>query len=299
MLLQVVSSHSPKRPLAPEHPGLHVRGPTHGVFDQFPPARWENWLVPSGVQDPSVLAVNLEGRFPTPAALVDLVLPVAKAVENNSLGQLVLIFCTPDPATKIILRALAESHDVAFFIADSVDEIRNAEPAGSLTPTELETLELLHRLGGRTTVSVFAAEASLEPSAANNRLMSVREHGLLPWQTRSRRAGNLFLDARYAVPTEDPADPTAEDFEIPAEVRSDVRALAEMQGRDPRALYAEAVSDFLERHRDHLSTEHDRLQEAIANNDEEALKAVARQYAKKRAQARRQRQAKPPKPTPG
>jgi hypothetical protein len=262
-----------------------VRGPTYGLFTEGE-GLWSQWLRPSGVESPSVLAVDLEGRFPTPAALVDLVLPLANATSGGSFGQLALIFCTSDEATKTLLRALADAHGVSFFIADSVDAIREAEPAGPLTPAETETLERLRDLGGRTTVSVFATDASLEPSAANNRLMALHEKGLLPWEERSRREGNLFLDPRYAV-SEEPADPTAPDYGLPEEVRSDLRALAEMQGRDPNSLYAEAVKDFVDRHSEHLSREHAEMQKAIADDDDEAIKAVARRYARKQAQARR------------
>jgi hypothetical protein len=286
----LVSSHSQSRRLAPL---LHVRGPTHGVLDDVGDLRWlkEQWIEASGVETPTVLAVNLEGRFPTSAALVELVLPLAKAVSAGSYGQLALTFCTPDEATKVILRALAEANETPFFIANSIDEVRDAEAVGPLTATDLETLEILRGLGGRTTVSIFATEASLEPSAAHNRLVGVRDKGLVQWQDRSRREGKLYLDPRQAVPSEDPADPSAADFEIPEPIRSDIRALAEMQGRDPNALYAEAMGEFLARHREHLEGEHERLRDAIAADDVEALKTSARLYAKKQALARRRRKA--------
>ena len=185
-----------------------------------------------------------------------------------------------------MLEALAVANGASFFIADSVDELRDAVPAGPLTAGELETLEMLRGLGGRSTVSVFAANARLEPSAANNRLMSVSEKGLIQWQDRSRREGRLYFDPRTAVPAEDPADPAAADFGVPEEIRNDVAAIAQLQGRDPGSVYVEAMGEFVDRHRDYLIEEHERLRKAIAEDDEEVLKASARRYAKKQAVAR-------------
>lgn len=267
-------------------PGLHVRGPTHGVLDEPAKVDWTSWISASGVEAPTVLAINLEGRFATPAALMELVVPLAKAVSGGSYGQLVLVFCTPDVATKAVLKALAEANDARFFIADSVDTLREAEPAGRLTPGEQETLKMLHNLGGRTTVSVFAAEASLEASAAHNRLMNIVDKGLVQWQDRSRKSGKLFFDPRSAIPKEDPTDPSAADFDVPEPVRNDLRALAEAQGREPGSLYAEAVSEFLERNSDFLKEEHARIRQAISDEDQESIEATTRRYAKKQAEAR-------------
>src|SRR4051794_15851659 len=162
-------------------PRMHVRGPTYGLLDDVDVVRYlrDLWIEPSGVETPSVLAVDLQGRFPTPDALVELVLPLAREVSSGSYGQLALIFCTPNESAKIILRGLAESQAVSFFIADSVDAISDAEPGGPLTAAQLDTLERLRRLGGSATASVFAAEASLEPSAATNRLVGLRDLGLV------------------------------------------------------------------------------------------------------------------------
>ena len=267
-------------------PGLHVRGPTHGVLDEPAQVDWRGWVSASGVGEPTVLAVNLEGRFPTPAALVELAVPLAKSVSSGSYGQLALVFCTPDRATKAVLAALAQANDARFFIADSIDDLRDAEPAGALTAGELETLEMLRNLGGRTTASVFAANASLEPSAASNRLMNVAEKGLVQWQERSRKDGRLFFDPRAAIPAKDPSDPSAADFDVPETVRNDIRALAEAQGRDPGSLYSQAVGEFLERNDEYLRGEHERLREALASEDREALKASARRFAKKQADVR-------------
>jgi HPt (histidine-containing phosphotransfer) domain-containing protein len=283
MLQHAVGSQSSSWRLAP---GLHVRGPTHGVLDAPEQIEWAKWIRASGVREPTVLAINLEGRFATPAALIELVAPLAQSVSSGQYGQLALVFCTPDEATKAVLAALAEAHGATFFIANSIEELREAEPAGPLTAGERETLRMLRELGGRTTASVFAAEASLEPSAANNRLVNVSEKGLVQWQDRPRPEGKLYFDPRTAIPAEDPADPTAADFELPEEVRNDMRALAELRGSDTRSLYAEALGEFLSRNNDYLSEEHERLRRALAENDTDALRSTTRRHAKKQAAAR-------------
>jgi hypothetical protein len=158
-----------------------------------------------------------------------------------------------------------------------------------LTPTEQETLRILQRLGGRTTIASFATNAGLEANAATNRLTNVLSKGFVQRVDRSRREGQLFLDPRAARPKEDPADPTSTDFAVPEAVRSDVRALAEMQAREAGPLLADAWLEFLDTHRGYLAEEHERLADLVKRGDSEGLAEVGRRYARKQAQARRKK----------
>ncbi len=271
-------------------PHLEVRGPdTTGPLDDVERIRQfrEALLQPSGVSEPTALVINLEGRFPTPSVLLELIIPLAQAARAGTYGPLALIVCTQDEGTRTVLRALAETRDLALYLAPSPDELEAAEPAGPLTPTERQTLGLLHRLGGRTTISSFARTAGLEANAATNRLTNVLSKGFVQRVERSRREGQLFLDPRAARPKEDPADPTSTDFTVPEAVRSDVRALAEMQAREAGPLLADAWLEFLNTHRGYLAEEHERLAELVKRGDTEGLAEVGRRYAKKQAQARR------------
>jgi len=272
-------------------PRLFVRGPdTTGPLDDVEAIRSfrDSLVKPSGVTQPTALVVNLEGRFPTPAVLVELILPLAQAAKAGTYGPVALVVCTQDDAVRTLLRALAQAQGLPIFLARSPGELHDAEPAGSLTPTEKETLEVLRQLGGRTTVSTFAQATSLEPNAATNRLVNVVNKGFVQRVDRPRRQGQLFVDPRAATPAEDPADPTSGDFGVPEPVRSDVRALAEMQVREPGANLASAWHEVIDKHSDHLAAEHDLLADMVRRGDREGLAEATRRYSKKQAQSRRE-----------
>ncbi len=271
-------------------PRLFVRGPdTTGPLDDVAGIRQfrDDLLNPSGVTEPTALVINLEGRFPSPAVLVELVLPLAQAAKAGTYGPLVLVVCTQDDAVRTLVAALAQMHGLPIFLARSPAELNDAEPAGPLTPTERETLQVLRRLGGRATVSTFAEATSLEPNAATNRLVNVVNKGFAQRVERPRRQGQLFVDPRAARPVEDPADPTSGDFGVPEPVRGDVRAFAEMQVREPGPNLANALHEILAKHGEYFAAGHDRLADMVKRDDKEGLGEEARRYAKKQAQARR------------
>ena len=273
-------------------PHLFVRGPdTTGLLADVGRIRqFRDALVkPSGVTDPSVLVVNLEGRFPSTSVLVELIVPLAQAAKAGAYGPLALVVCSQDDAVRTVLRALAQTHDLSIFLARSPRELGEAEPAGSLTPTERETLEVVHRLGGRTTIANFAQATGLESNAATNRLVNVHNKGFVQRVERPSRRGQLFLDPRAARPVEDPADPTSGDYNVPEAVRSDVRALTEMQAREPGPLLANAWNEFLDQHGEYLAAEHERLAELVQQRDKDGIAEAGRRYAKKQAQGRRDR----------
>lgn len=273
-------------------PHLFVRGPdTTGPLDDVAAIRRfrDDLLKPSGVSEPSVLVVNLEGRFPTTSVLLELIMPLALAARAGTYGPLALVVCSQDDAVRTVIRALAQMNDVAIFLARSPSDLDEAEAAGSLTPTELETLEVLHRLGGRSTISTFAEATGLESNAATNRLVNVLNKGFVQRVDRPRRQGHLFLDPRAARPSEDPADPTSGDYDVPEVVRRDVRALTEMQVREPGAHLANAWHEFLAEHGDYLAAEHERLADLVKRQDKEGLAEVGRRDARKQAQARREK----------
>lgn len=277
-------------------PRLEVRAPrapggTAGpLIDRALMAQFRSWVLPSGVKEPTVLAVNLEGRFPSAGVLMELVVPLGQAARARTLGPLAVVLCTSDEGTRDVLRALAQSHDLALYVAPSPDRLSEAEPLGQLTVTEQETLDVVRRLGGRVTVANFARATELEPSAATNRLVNVFKKGFVHRVERSRRDGILFVDPRAATPAEDPADPTSGDFSLPEPLRHDVKALAGMQVREPGAALATAWQELLGAHKEQLATDHRELQEAMKRGDKEELARLSKRYAKKQAQARSERQ---------
>lgn len=245
-----------------------------------------NLVNASGVKEPTVLIVNLEGRFPAPAVLIDLVVPLGEAASRGTRGPLAVVFVTSDDATRGVLKALAEAYDLAIFIAPAVDRLRDGEPAGALTATDHATLEVLQSLGGRATVARFAQAAGLEASAATNRLVSLQKKGFLHRVERSRRDGSLYLDPRAASQTEDPADPTSGDFELPEALRRDVRALTEAQVKEPGAPVADAFRELLTSHREQFAEDHAALQAAMRRGDTAEVARLSKRYARKQAQAR-------------
>jgi hypothetical protein len=246
----------------------------------------EDLVKPSGVEEPTALVLNLEGRFPTTAVLIELVLPLAQAAKSGVHGPLALVVCTRDEAVRVVLRALAQAHAVPIFLAASPGELHDAEPAGPLTATERETLEVLHRLGGRASVSTFAEATSLEPNAATNRLVNVVNKGFTQRVERPGRQGQLFVDPRAARPAQEPLDPTSADADVPEPVRSDVRALMEMQVREPGPNLANAWQEILAKHREHFAAEHQQLADMVKRDDRAGFAETGRRYAKKQAEAR-------------
>lgn len=280
-------------------PRLELRAPetpngTAGSFvDRGQMARFrDRLLVPSGVREPTVLALNLEGRLPDGPVLFELVIPLGQAARSRTLGPLAVVLCTEDEGMREVLRSLATTYDLALFVAPSVERLSEAEPLGSLTPTEHETLEVLRRLGGRITVANFAQATGLEPSAATNRLVNVSQKGFVHRVERPRREGVLFVDPRAATPGEDPADPTSGDFMLPQPLRRDVKALADMQGSEPGELLASAWHEFLHVHKDQLMADHETLRAAIKSDNKDGLAQFSKRYSKKQAEARAARLSK-------
>ena len=252
----------------------------------------EGVLAPSGVQEPTVLALNLEGRFPSPAVLLELVVPLGKVARARTHGPLAIVLCTTDPAVRTIVRAVAEMNDLALFLAPAADRLAEAEAVGVLTATERETLEIVRQLGGRVTVTNFAEASGLEPSAATNRLVNVSQKVSVHRVQRPRRDGLLFVDPRVGVPAEDPADPTSGDYLVADSMRRDVQALTDMQHGEPGEALALAWQEMLATNRDQLSADHDALRDAMRRGDQEEIARFAKRYSRKQAVARANRVGK-------
>jgi hypothetical protein len=221
-----------------------VSRPPTGEQDEI--ARYREQLVnPSGVKTPTIVALDLEGRIPSVAELVELVVPLAQAARAGSLGPLALVVCTSNPPTREVLRALAQQNDLALFVAPSTDRLTEAEPFGVLTPTERETLEVMHRLGGVVTVAKFADATGLGPSAATNRLVGVQQKGFVQKIERPRAAGSIFLDPRGAIEAN-----AAAPHGLPGTLARELEIFAAVRGRRPDELLAEAVAEYRAEHGD-------------------------------------------------
>jgi hypothetical protein len=272
----------------PRLPHLEIRAPaTGGVVDD--PQRIREFvgglLAPSGVKAPTVVMINLEGRFLTASALYSLVVPLGQAILSGAYGQIAAVLATSDPATRESIRALAEAFHLPLFVARTPDQLMEAEPVGSLTRGELETLSLMGQLGGCVTVSQMASETGLDQPAAANRLNALSNKHFAYRIERPKSAGHLYMAPWIAQP-EDPADPTSGDYFVPKDVREDVRALAELHGRAPSGLIAEAIGQFMAKHKKDLAQDYDSVARALRERDNDSLATYATRYSKKKAQAR-------------
>jgi hypothetical protein len=240
---------------------------------------------PSGVGVPTVLVLNLEGRFPSAAALFELLVPLGRAIASGTHGELALVLATPDPALGSVIRAIADRYGLGMFLAPSADSLDQAEPIGPLSPSDLETLAILRNLGGRASVSTFAQAANLDHKAAGNRLASLDQRQYVLRVDRPRPQGHMYLDPRVASAAEEPMDPTSPEFGLPPDLRSDVRALAEMQGREPSAVLADAWQEFLRKHADDLSREHRKAADMMKAGDKKGIADYTARHAARRSRS--------------
>ncbi len=156
---------------------------------------------PTAVQSPRTEVFDLAGMTPTVAALRELIVPLGQRLRGGVLGDVRLVIATPDRAVAEIVSLLAREHKLPLFLAtsSSPEDVARGEPAGDLTRTELDTLEELGGLGGRTTVASFAEAFDIEPTAANNRLVNLTRKGYVYRLERGRRRGDLFMDPRSTM----------------------------------------------------------------------------------------------------
>jgi hypothetical protein len=269
-------------------PRLELRSPaTGGVVDD--PSLMQTFLKErlfgqSEVHAPTVLLVNLEGRFLTVSALYELIVPVGQEIRSGRYGNVSVVFASPDPATRDSIRALAQAYQLPLYVTASADRIWEAEPVGPLTAGEQETMALMRRLGGRVTVAQVAAETGLDAPAAANRLNAVVGKNFAYRIDRPKSSGHLYVAPWVAKP-EDAADPTQPDFDMPFELRTDVSALAALQGREPNEVVTEAVQLFMEEHREQLQHDYDEIARMMREGDTEGVAEYSKRFAKKAAEA--------------
>lgn len=235
--------HSDSPPLARTLPRLaRSEPPTHGlVLDPGWIAAYRDALVkPSGVQEPTVLAIDLEGRFPLAEVIHELVVPLAQAANSGRLGPLVVVICTPSAKLRDTLAALAEKHKLALFVAPSADRLGEAEPIGDLTSTERQTLDKVHHLGGSVSVSAFAKAAGLTAPAATNRLVNVLQKGFMQRADRPRTEGVLYMDPRAAVLANEVPP------QLPPSLSRELDIFAAVAGRSRDDLLTSAWSDWVQ-----------------------------------------------------
>jgi hypothetical protein len=136
-----------------------------------------------------------DNDLPT-SVLRQLIVPLGQRLRGGTYGNVRIVITTRKPAVAEVIRLLAREHDLPIFIAASPADVDRAEPAGSLTASEDETMRQLLSLGGRSTAAWLASSTGIAANAANNRLSGLERRGYLLRVRRGRREGDEYLDPR-------------------------------------------------------------------------------------------------------
>lgn len=149
---------------------------------------------------PRIGVLDFGEIVPTPAALREFLVPLGEGVRSGRYGTFALFVSAPDDATREFVQYLSVARDFPIFIAPSLARLDEATPAGELTRTERETLDLLARVGGTLTAADFAESTGLGVTAAGNRLINLSRKGYVHRIQQSGRTGDLFVDPRTIRP---------------------------------------------------------------------------------------------------
>lgn len=153
---------------------------------------------PLSTSVPTIGVIDFGTSVPTPGVLYEWVVPLGRRARGDA--GFTLIVSSADPATRQMVSFVAAANAIPMYVTGSLEDIENAEPAGDVTVTELETLELLHRVGGTLSASDFGERVGIEATTAGNRLVSLAKKGYVHRFERSRREGDLFVDLRTVRP---------------------------------------------------------------------------------------------------
>ena len=151
--------------------------------------------------EPQVLVLDLAGVAFTPAALQELILPLAQRIRGGEHGTIRLVISATDPGVSDFIRYMADAHQLPLYLTDSPFDLREATPVGALTKTERSTLDAISALGGQVTASKLAVTERIGPSAAANRLVNLDRGGYLVRCQRGRHKGDLYFEPRSATST--------------------------------------------------------------------------------------------------
>lgn len=136
----------------------------------------------------------------TTAVLRHLIVPLGQRLRGGVYGNARVVITTRSATVAEVISLLAREHDLPIFIAPSPDDVDRAVPAGALTASEIETLQQLHTLGGRSTAAALALSVGIAANAANNRLSNLERRGYVLRVRRGRREGDEYLDPRSDLP---------------------------------------------------------------------------------------------------
>lgn len=154
------------------------------------------FLEPDRRHGPMVGIVHLGAVRPTPNVLRDVVLTVGEDVKAGRYGQFALVISSSDDATRAVIRDMAVAQDIAMFISESPNALDEAEPVGTLTMRDRDTMALVLQAGGTVTAMQLSSQLGIEATTAGNRLVSLHRKGYLQRVERPHPVGDLFIDPR-------------------------------------------------------------------------------------------------------
>lgn len=151
----------------------------------------------------SVLVLDLgDSRWET-ETLLRMLTDSVISIRGQRNAEIVLVVATTQEAVARIVSMLATSLDVTLYVTSAADRLDKARPVGRVTPTDLESLSTLRSLGGRVTASQFANAASIEVTAAGNRLSKLANRGYVNRVNRSRRDGDEYVSVDWFARDDD------------------------------------------------------------------------------------------------
>lgn len=261
------------------------RPPTAVYPDRYQVTRYrEQEFPPTATERERIFCINLEGGFFSPAALMEMIVPLGRAVRGGAYGPVAVVVVSSDVGTVEFLEALAQKHELPIFLSSSpAAPLSEARPVGALTGAEMETYGLIRSAGGEVTSSRVADLAGIEVNAAVNRLSALARKGYLHRVPRSRREGDAFVDLVSAATVADPVPAASEEFSIPQDVREHIREVATIQGSNPGQVLLRAWREFTDRHRDVIERESKEVGRMFQEKDREGLAAYANRHNRERA----------------
>lgn len=156
----------------------------------------QRFMPPERRHGPMVGIVQLGGVRPTPNVLRDVVITMGEDIKAGRYGEFALIVSSEDEATRCVIGDIAKAQDVAMFVSTSAIDLSEAEPVGSLTGKDRETLDFVLKVGGTVTATEMARKLGVEQTTAGNRLVSLHRKGYLQRIARPHPVGDLFVDPR-------------------------------------------------------------------------------------------------------
>lgn len=120
-------------------------------------------------------------------------------LRNQRRTDVVLVVATAQEAVARLVDLLARALDISVYVTSDPYRLDEAHPVGRVTQVELESLSTLRALGGRVTASRFAGAASIEVTAAGNRLAKLAHRGYVNRISRSRRDGDEYVSIDWFV----------------------------------------------------------------------------------------------------